>query len=110
MYTEFNTVFEIGKQFESQEAMKEVIISFWKKYNVVFSIKDSHPKRGEFNYICKHGGVKRIKSSRNDQTEPIETIDLNTNESPMDSSKDKEPYKKKYSEVRMSSTHQKFQF
>ena len=59
MYAEFNNTFEVGKKFETREDLKVAIRDFGKKYNVIFSIEDSHPTKGQFAYICKHSGTKR---------------------------------------------------
>lgn len=59
MYNEFKVQFPDGKRFDSRDEIKTAIKAFGKKYNVVFSIRNSHPKKGEFHYICKHGGIKR---------------------------------------------------
>lgn len=76
MRKEFVELFQIGKVFESREALKQTIHEFGKRFNVVFSIANSHPSRGEFRYICKHGGLKREKGPKKDAYEEcIETID-----------------------------------
>ncbi|KAG2195514.1 hypothetical protein INT47_002710, partial [Mucor saturninus] len=59
MHAEFNRTFAVDKHFETREELKNAISTFGKKYNVVFSIKDSHPGKGQYAYICKHGGFKR---------------------------------------------------
>lgn len=59
MHAEFNAGFEVGKRFKDKEDMTSTILAFGKKYNVVFSTKPSHPRRGAFHFICKHGGTKR---------------------------------------------------
>lgn len=78
MHAEFNSQFEIGKQFDSRKDMEEAVSAFGKKFNVVFSIRNSHPSKGQFHYICKHGGVKR-ETTKKDEDESIETIDLTNN-------------------------------
>ncbi|KAG2196983.1 hypothetical protein INT47_006930 [Mucor saturninus] len=59
MHAEFNRTFAVDKHFETREELKNAISTFGKEYNVVFSIKDSHPGKGQYAYICKHGGFKR---------------------------------------------------
>lgn len=78
MYAEFNELFKIGKCFESVTTLKATIKSFGGKYNVVFSVEDSHPKRGQFLFICKHGGLKRdtLSTIGDSEKEDIEVIDL----------------------------------
>lgn len=85
MHTDFNKQFKIGKKFESVEDLKSTILSFGKDHHVVFSIKDSHPNRGEYRYICKHGGTKREITCEKDSAddESVETIDLTTDAEPV---------------------------
>ncbi|KAG2199586.1 hypothetical protein INT47_012186, partial [Mucor saturninus] len=51
MHAEFNSTFAVGKHFETKEELKTAISTFGKKFNVVFSIKNSHPEKGQFFYI-----------------------------------------------------------
>lgn len=85
MHAEFNCTFAVDKYFESREDLKTAISTFGKKYNVVFSIKDSHPRLGQFIYNCKHGGFKRELGKKNDSIiddeEVDETIDLTSKDS-----------------------------
>ncbi|KAG2193120.1 hypothetical protein INT47_003111 [Mucor saturninus] len=59
MHAEFNRTFAVDKHFETREELKNAISTFGKKYNVVFSIIDFHPGKGQYAYICKHSGIKR---------------------------------------------------
>ncbi|KAL9537201.1 hypothetical protein MBANPS3_011987 [Mucor bainieri] len=59
MHAEFDVQFAVGKRFESKEEVKDTVSAFGKKFNVVISTKDSHPSKGQFNFICKHGRAKR---------------------------------------------------
>lgn len=54
MNSEFISQFKVGRQFTSRDELKDTIRAFGKKFNVVFSINDPHPKEGQFEYICKH--------------------------------------------------------
>jgi hypothetical protein len=38
--------------------LKRVVTTFGKHFNLIHSIKDSHPKRRS-SYICKQGEIKR---------------------------------------------------
>lgn len=78
MYDEFNRQSTIGRQFSSRVELEDCISTFSKKFNVVFSTNSSHPKRGEFPFICTHGGIKRDKLNKVEE-KLIDTIDL-TNE------------------------------
>lgn len=64
MSTEFNEEFRIGKKFASAEQMKASVKTFCKKYNIVFSVSKSTPSKGQYSYICKHGGYKRDKITK----------------------------------------------
>lgn len=70
MNAEFNLQFKVGRTFSDREELKNVVTTFGKTFNVIYSIDDSHPKRGTFSYICKHGGTKReIKKDDTESTE-----------------------------------------
>ncbi|KAI8060000.1 uncharacterized protein B0P05DRAFT_574859 [Gilbertella persicaria] len=71
MYDEFNLQFVVGKKFKSKEDLKEAILTSGKNFNVVFSVKGSHPKKR------RHGGFKRI---RDDEIDESTLIDLKTGE------------------------------
>lgn len=88
MHAEFNRIFGVGKQFENREELNESILKFGKTFNVVFSIDDSHPKKGQFLYICKHGGIKR------EEKRDPDVIDLVNCSSGFEQEVDKIPYKK----------------
>ena len=60
MYEEFNSLFQKGRHFPTAVDLAADTEAFGKKYNVVFSIYDSHVKRGQYYYRCKHAGSKRI--------------------------------------------------
>ena len=60
MHSEFNEKFAIGRQFVDRDELNATVITFGKKYNVVFSIFNSHPGVRRFHYICKHGKTKRV--------------------------------------------------
>lgn len=76
MHAEFNLQFAINKRFDSKEELRKAVSTFGRKFNVVFSIKNSHPKNGEFHYICKHGGMKRDRADRSkDLSEIVDEID-----------------------------------
>ncbi|KAG2191762.1 hypothetical protein INT47_010578 [Mucor saturninus] len=72
MHAEFNRTFAVDKHFETREELKNAISTFGKKYNVVFSIKDSHPGKGQYAYICKHGGFKRDLGKKD--TTPVDEV------------------------------------
>lgn len=60
MHSEFSVQFCVGQHFETRDDLKKAIRDFGNKFNVIFSIANSHPANGDFHYICKHGGDKRI--------------------------------------------------
>jgi hypothetical protein len=59
-----NSVLE--KKFASAEQMKATVKTFGKKYNMVFSVSKSTPSKGQYVYICKHGGYKRDKNTKDE--------------------------------------------
>ena len=53
-----------SKEYNTKEEIYNNIRQLEKDHNVIFSIKSSKPNM--INYICKHGGKKRIRSDRED--------------------------------------------
>ncbi|KAG2192493.1 hypothetical protein INT47_009692 [Mucor saturninus] len=53
IHSEFSAQFYVGQHFGA-------IRDFGNKFNVIFSIANSHPASGDFHCICKHGVERRI--------------------------------------------------
>ena len=53
-------------EYNNKEDLRNDICQLGKEHNVVMSIKSS--KSTSINYICKHGGEKRVKSDRAETT------------------------------------------
>lgn len=92
MHAEFNTTFAVGKQYESRAELQNAILTFGKKYNVVFSIASSHPGKGQYYYICKHGGFKRVIGKSGNDEDVVGTVNLTEKVSVV--SEEKSVYKK----------------
>lgn len=73
MHAEFNVKFAIGRQFVDREELNKAFLEFGKKYNVVFSIFNSHIDLGRFHYICKHSKTKRANGKKS--TTATDSID-----------------------------------
>ena len=96
IFAEFDVQFAKGKQFPSTTEMKNCILAFGKKYNVVFSIKYSKPSNGEYSYICKHGGFKRETGNKSEILEEVEEEEIVGEEKTVKEEKPVEEKKKKY--------------
>lgn len=86
MLADFQAKFAIGRRFKTRDELSSTILAFGKAHNVIFSIKDSHPSKGQFVYNCKHSGVKRSEKKES------EVADIMITEKKTED--DKKPYKK----------------
>ncbi|KAI9028989.1 hypothetical protein CLU79DRAFT_522639 [Phycomyces nitens] len=62
---EFNTIFSIGKEFESISHLREAAQEYGNKYDIVFTTESS--KKAQIKMICKHAGQYREKREKGEK-------------------------------------------
>ncbi|KAI8372603.1 hypothetical protein EDC96DRAFT_585303 [Choanephora cucurbitarum] len=65
----FNVI--VNKEYSNKSNIYDAIRQLGKEHNVIMSIKSSKPT--SINYVCKHSGIKRIRSDREDASKNIKS-------------------------------------